>query len=97
MGREPQKIVVEYEPQQDNSLFMIGLVVGALVGGILAGLLAPRSGEETRMLVRERGLELKGRADTVVQRTQSAANTARARVYQSTQSLTGRGSTEGSL
>ena len=97
MECEPQRIVVGYEPQENDSMFLVGLVVGALVGGILAGLLAPRSGEETRMLMRERGLELKGRADAVVQRTQTAANTTLTRVQQTTQSFTGRGSTEESL
>lgn len=97
MEREPQKIVVKYESQEDDSLFLIGLVVGALVGGIVAGLLAPRSGEETRTLIREQGLGLKNKADSMVQRTQSATNHTLARVYDSTQSLTGRGSAEGSV
>lgn len=63
--------------------FMLGLLAGALVGAVVAGLLAPRSGEETRALVRERGLELKDRAEDVVLRAQAVANETLARVRQS--------------
>ena len=47
-----------------------------------AGLLAPRSGTQTRALVRERGLELKDRAEDVVLRAQTIANETLARVRQ---------------
>ena len=62
--------------------FIIGLFVGAVVGAVVAGLMAPRSGPETRALVRERGLELKDRAEDVVLRAQSIANETLARVRQ---------------
>lgn len=62
--------------------FMIGLLMGAVVGAVVAGLLAPRSGAQTRALVRERGLELKDRAEDVVLRAQTVANETLARVRQ---------------
>lgn len=43
--------------------FIAGFLVGALVGAAAALLLAPQSGEETRDLIRERGIELGHRAD----------------------------------
>jgi gas vesicle protein len=43
--------------------FLAGFVVGTLVGAAAALLLAPQSGEETRVLIREKGIELGQRAD----------------------------------
>lgn len=43
--------------------FLAGFLVGALVGAAAALLLAPMSGEETRDMIRERGVELGQRAD----------------------------------
>ena len=42
--------------------FFAGFVVGALVGAAAAVLFAPQSGEETRALIRERGIELQERS-----------------------------------
>lgn len=43
--------------------FFAGFVVGALVGAATALILAPQSGEETRTLIRDRSVELRGQAD----------------------------------
>jgi gas vesicle protein len=43
--------------------FLAGFLVGTLVGAAAALLLAPQSGEETRVLIREKGIELGQRAD----------------------------------
>ncbi len=43
--------------------FFAGFLIGALVGAAVTFLLAPHSGEETRMLIRDKGVELKDRAD----------------------------------
>lgn len=45
--------------------FFAGFLVGALVGAAAALLFAPQSGEETRTLIRDRGIELKERADVL--------------------------------
>lgn len=42
--------------------FLTGFLLGTVVGAAAALLLAPQSGEETREVIRERGIELKGRA-----------------------------------
>ncbi len=41
--------------------FFTGFLLGAVVGAAAALLLAPQSGEETREVIRERGIELQGR------------------------------------
>ena len=43
--------------------FFAGFLVGALVGAAAALLFAPQSGEETRILIRDKGIELRDRAD----------------------------------
>lgn len=48
---------------QIRSLF-IGLLAGALAGVVATLLLAPQSGEKTRTQIREKGVELKGKAET---------------------------------
>ena len=45
--------------------FLAGFLVGALVGAATALLFAPMSGEETRVMIREKGVELGQRADEV--------------------------------
>ena len=45
--------------------FLAGFLVGALVGAATALLFAPMSGEETRGMIREKGVELGHRADEV--------------------------------
>ena len=42
--------------------FVAGFVVGALVGTAVALLLAPQSGEDTRALIRDKGIEIQERS-----------------------------------
>ena len=46
-----------------SSDFVAGFLVGALVGAAAALIFAPMSGEETRGMLREKGVELGQRAD----------------------------------
>ncbi len=50
--------VPEYHNNNILGVF-IGLLIGALAGAITMLLLAPQSGEDTRMQIRERGIELR--------------------------------------
>jgi gas vesicle protein len=73
----------------DDLLFFAGLVAGAIAGGVAAALLAPQSGSETRGQVIERGLELKNRAEDVVQRAQLIASETVAKVQSTAQEMIG--------
>jgi gas vesicle protein len=77
------------EQQNGDLAFFAGLVAGAIVGGVAAALLAPRSGPETREQIVERGLELKSRADDVVERAQRVASDTVAKVQSTAQEILG--------
>ena len=61
--------------QKRNSMgvLAIGILIGCVVGTSVALLAAPQSGEKTRTLLREKGVELKSRASTTVQETRVKA------------------------
>ncbi|MDH5508698.1 MAG: YtxH domain-containing protein [Anaerolineae bacterium] len=67
----------------DFGNFLSGFVIGGLVGAVTAFLLAPQSGEETRTLIKEKGIELKDKAvltaEETYARAEAAAAEARAR------------------
>jgi gas vesicle protein len=48
--------------ESDLGSFLSGLIIGGLVGAAAALLLAPQSGEETRAIIKEKGIELKDKA-----------------------------------
>lgn len=72
-----------------NRAFILGLISGAACGALAAALFSPRSGPESREQVVERGIELKNRADDVVQRAQQVASEAVAKVQVRARELLG--------
>jgi gas vesicle protein len=56
--------------------FFSGFLIGGLVGAATALLLAPQSGEETRTHIREKGIELKEKAETTYAELQEKVETA---------------------
>ena len=54
--------------------FLTGLVIGGVAGYVYAMLNAPRPGDETRVMLEERGRELKTRAIDTVQTTKERTN-----------------------
>lgn len=54
------------EEKGEFGAFLSGFLMGALVGGAVALLMAPLSGEETRMVIKDKSIELK---DKTVERT----------------------------
>ena len=46
--------------------FLIGFIVGGLTGAVTALLLAPQSGAETRVMIKEKAIELKDKTATTV-------------------------------
>jgi gas vesicle protein len=63
------------DSDSDLGAFMAGFLLGGLIGAGVALLLAPQSGEETREMLRERSIELKGRAEEAASDIRSKAGT----------------------
>ena len=51
--------------------FGVGLLSGAIIGGIIALLYAPKTGKETRQLIKDKATEV---ADTVKEKTLGAVH-----------------------
>jgi gas vesicle protein len=62
--------------------FLAGFLLGALAGTALALLFAPQSGEQTRQVLKEQTIELKGRAEDLSAKAREQAEelTARGRI-----------------
>lgn len=52
-------------PERSDNYFALGAIVGAALGVALALLFTPRGGEETRTVLKEKGIELRQRASKV--------------------------------
>ncbi|MDF1498932.1 MAG: YtxH domain-containing protein [Anaerolineales bacterium] len=67
----------------DFGAFVTGFLFGGLVGAAVALLMAPQSGEETRELIRVKGIELKEQVEDTAEETigkvEKAADDARVR------------------
>lgn len=57
----------------DFAAFVSGFIVGGLVGAAVALLFAPQSGEETRTLIRDKGIELKEQVEQSAADARAAA------------------------
>lgn len=60
----------------DFGSFLSGFMLGGLIGAAVALVMAPQSGEETRRLIREKGIELR---DQATENLEHAAAETRAR------------------
>jgi gas vesicle protein len=63
--------IAELIPGERRSGILAGLLLGAIAGAAAAALISPQSGSATRELLRERGLELKDRADELLRSRRS--------------------------
>lgn len=60
----------EYRYPTNNTLnVLVGMLIGGLAGAVTMLLLAPQSGKDTRMQIRERGIELRDRTTEIVEDT----------------------------
>ena len=58
----------EYKYPKNNMLgVLVGALIGSLAGALAMLLLAPQSGEETRMRIQEKGIELRDRTTSMVE------------------------------
>ncbi len=75
--------------------FLVGFIVGGLSGAVVALLFAPQSGEETRMLIKDKSIELRDRAqmtaEEAIARAEAVAADARARADDLARQLRERG------
>ena len=55
---------------------MAGFIIGGLVGAAAALIMAPQSGEQTRAQIREKGIELRDRAEDLAEDTRRRAEEA---------------------
>lgn len=64
-------ITTNQRPEHHNNFLgvLAGLVVGGLAGAVTMLLLAPQSGKDTRMLIQEKGVELRDRTTELVEDT----------------------------
>jgi gas vesicle protein len=46
---------------------LVGMLIGGLAGAVTMLLLAPQSGEDTRMQIQEKGIELRNRTNGIVE------------------------------
>jgi gas vesicle protein len=71
------------ERDSDFGSFLSGFLVGGMIGAVVALLFAPQSGEETRTMIRDKGIEIKDKtvqsAEEAYARAEAAAAEARAR------------------
>jgi gas vesicle protein len=59
----------------DFGSFFSGILLGGLIGAAVALLMAPQSGEETRKLIREKGIELRDMSNEALEKAASEART----------------------
>lgn len=59
------------EYKYHNNIFSVlaGVLIGSLAGAVTMLLLAPQSGKDTRMQIREKGIELRDRTSEMVEDT----------------------------
>ncbi len=69
--------------RDDLGSFLSGFIVGGTIGAVVALLMAPQSGEETRTMIKEKGIELKDKTTASLEdayaRAEEAAADARSR------------------
>jgi gas vesicle protein len=76
------------ERDSDFGSFLSGFLVGGMIGAAVALLLAPQSGEETRTLIRDKGVELKDKTVHTVEEAYARAETAAAEARSRADDLT---------
>jgi len=71
--------------------FLSGLLLGSLTGAVVGIILAPQSGEDTRDVIRDRGLEFRNKAASTVDETRVRAEEALQRTRERSEELGQRG------
>ena len=66
--------------KDSGASFAIGFLIGAIAGVAIGFLYAPKSGEETRAMLREKAGEIKEKASEVTEKAKEVASEAGKRV-----------------
>jgi gas vesicle protein len=72
---------------KDTGALLTGFLMGALAGGAVALFLAPQSGDETRAQIRQRSLELQGKAGDALAEARARAEAVAADVKRRAEEL----------
>jgi gas vesicle protein len=72
-------------------LFFVGLLVGALSGAVAALLLAPQSGAETRVMIKDKSIELRDKAQQTAEQARTKTNEYVSQIKDQVQSKRGDG------
>jgi gas vesicle protein len=75
-------------------LFFVGLLVGALSGAIAALLLAPQSGAETRVMIKDKSIELRDKAQQTAGQARAKTNEYVSQIKDQVQSVRGNGASQ---
>lgn len=62
--------------RDDFGAFLIGFIVGGIAGAVTALMIAPQSGEETRVFIKDKAIELKDKATVTANESYKQAETA---------------------
>ena len=72
-------------------LLFVGLLVGALSGAIAALLLAPQSGAETRIMIKDKSIELRDKAQQTAEQARAKSDEVYRQLKDQVQSVRGDG------
>ncbi len=72
---------------RDTGTFLTAFFMGAMAGGAAALFLAPQSGEETREQIRQKSVEMRGRAEEALAEARAKAEAAAADVKRRAEEL----------
>ncbi len=70
---------------RNSGNFFTGLLIGAVFGLAIGFLFAPRTGEETRQIIKEKVVVARDKADEVVQKIKKASSDIRAKTQSETE------------
>ncbi len=73
--------------RDDFGAFLIGFVIGGLTGAAVSLLLAPQSGEDTRALIKDKAIELQGKASSTAEEAYASLEEAAAQARASADEL----------